>query len=217
MPITYSVDPAAPDEALLAEAAERLRVPGSVFIYPTETFYGLGARHSDTQALEKIFRIKGRDETKPLLLLIENKSWLSRLTDTVPAPADRLMTAFWPGPLTILFKASQKLSPLLTGTTGTVGCRHSGNPVAQKLLDFAGEPVTSTSANLAGGPNPVSIDDMPESLLSSVDIIIDAGPTAGGMPSTVLDASQASCPVVRQGAVTDDAIRCCLSDVSCPE
>jgi L-threonylcarbamoyladenylate synthase len=200
MPVVYKLDPADPDDSALKEAAQLIRA-GKLVIYPTETFYGLGALYCNEQALDKIFQIKGRQKDKPLLLLIPDIACLYRLAYTVPEQAMALVQKFWPGPLTLLFTASAELSDLLIGNKVKVGCRISSNPVAQGLLSHLKEPLTSTSSNASEGRSPTRIDEIPAQLIDSVDLILDAGETSGGLPSTVFDLSERPFTVMREGAI----------------
>jgi L-threonylcarbamoyladenylate synthase len=200
MPRIFTLNPLAPDDAALHEAAVIIR-RGGIAVYPTETFYGLGVLFNNEQALERLFAAKGRRETKPVLLLIENSRALDRLTPETIPEALALTERWWPGPLTLLFKALPNLSPYLTGDEGKIGCRISGDPIARRLVELAGAPITSTSANLAGGPSAARIADIPDELLDRVDVIIDAGATPGGLASTVLDVSALPFTVAREGAL----------------
>jgi L-threonylcarbamoyladenylate synthase len=200
MPHIFTMSPQAPDDAALHEAAAIIRC-GGIAIYPTETFYGLGVLFNNEKALERLFAAKGRRETQPVLLLIENSRALEQLSPEIIPKALALAERWWPGPLTMLFKALPHLSPYLTGDEGKIGCRISGDPIARRLVELAGAPITSTSANLAGGPSAACIADIPEELLSRVDVIIDAGATPGGLASTVLDVSALPFTVAREGAL----------------
>ena len=126
---------------------------GGVAAFPTETFYGLGADVQNEEALQKVFRLKDREENKPLLLLIGEKEWLSGLVRKISPVAERLIEGFWPGPLTLVFEASSHLSNLLTAGTGTIGVRISPHPIAQALVQAVGRAITATSANLSGQPS----------------------------------------------------------------
>jgi L-threonylcarbamoyladenylate synthase len=175
---------------------------GGVAAFPTETFYGLGADARNEEALQKIFQIKGREENKPLLLLIGDRDWLSGLVRNIPPVAGRLMEKFWPGPLTLVFEASPRLSALVTGGTGTVGVRLSPHPVAQALLQAVGRAITATSANLSGQPSASVAAEVFRALGNRVDAILDGGQTAGGLGSTVLDLSSPSPRIIRRGVIS---------------
>ncbi len=198
--LRLTIDPQRPDEAALREAA-RIIAEGGIAVYPTETVYGLGAVHTSTKALERLFQMKGRKETNPVLLLIESAGHLEHLARTIDAGALALADRWWPGPLTLVFKAQASLSPYLTGREKKVACRVTSNAVAQRLVELVGSPITSTSANLAGGPSASLVTGIPAELLEKVDVILDAGPTPGGLPSTLLDVSTRPFTIVREGAV----------------
>jgi L-threonylcarbamoyladenylate synthase len=188
------------DEEGIREAGKVI-LQGGVAAFPTETFYGLGADAQNQEALQKIFRLKGREENKPLLLLIGEKKWLSGLVRYVSPVAERLIAEFWPGPLTLVFEASPGLSNLLTAGTGTIGVRISPHPVAQALVQAVGRAITATSANLSGQPSASLAVDVFRSLGGQVDTILDGGQTTGGLGSTVLDVSGPTLKLVRPGAV----------------
>jgi L-threonylcarbamoyladenylate synthase len=180
----------------------RVILQGGVAAFPTETFYGLGADARNEEALQKIFQIKGREENKPLLLLIGDRDWLSGLVRNLPPVAGRLMEKFWPGPLTLVFEASPRLSALLTGGTGTVGVRLSPHPVAQALIQAVGRAITATSANLSGQPSASVAAEVFRALGNRVDAILDGGQTAGGLGSTVLDLSSPAPRIIRRGVIS---------------
>jgi L-threonylcarbamoyladenylate synthase len=182
--------------------AAQIILQGGLVAFPTETFYGLAGEAGNEAALEKIFRVKGREEGKPLLLLAADKSWLPGLVREVPPLAERLIDGFWPGPLTLVFKASPRISPLLTANTGRIGIRVSGHPVAQALVQAVGRPITGTSANLSGQPSASSAPEVFQSLGDNLEAILDGGRTAGGLGSTILDVSGPSPQIIREGAIT---------------
>jgi L-threonylcarbamoyladenylate synthase len=184
------------------EKAAEIVLQGGVVAFPTETFYGLAGEAGNEAALEKIFRVKGREEGKPLLLLVADKSWLPGLVRGSPPLAERLMNHFWPGPLTLVFEARLSISPLLTANTGKIGIRVSSHPVARALVQAVGRPITGTSANLSGHPSASSAEEVFQSLGGNLEAILDGGRTAGGPGSTVLDISGPSPRVIREGAIT---------------
>jgi L-threonylcarbamoyladenylate synthase len=184
----------------------RIILQGGVIAFPTETFYGLGADALDEKAVKRIFQVKGREEEKPLLLLVAERSQLSRLVQEEPPPAERLMEKFWPGPLTLVFKASSQISPLLTANTGKIGIRVSSHPVARALVQAVGRPITGTSANLSGQPSISTAPEVFRSLSETLEAILDGGRTAGGPGSTVLDISGPFPQVIREGAITREEL-----------
>lgn len=205
MPQILKINPLTPDEKLLRQAAD-IVIGGGIIIYPTETVYGIGALFSNEQALKRVFTVKGRDESKPILLLIQNITALRNLTTGMAYTALELAEKYWPGPLTLLFEASDKLSPFLIGNEKKIGCRISSSPVARKLLSYIKQPITSTSANLSGEPPPSEINAISPVLLDSVDVVLDAGKLGDGPPSTVIDVTQEPYKIVRKGAVLPNDI-----------
>ena len=183
------------------EKAAQWILQGKVVAFPTETFYGLGADALDAEALQKIFRVKQREEDKPLLLLVADQAWLSGLVKDIPPRAGPLMERFWPGPLTLVFEASPHLPSLLTANTGKIGLRISSHPVAQGLVRVVGRAITATSANVSGQPGASEAGEVFRSLGKRVGVILDGGKTAGGLGSTVVDVSGASPKIIRQGAL----------------
>jgi L-threonylcarbamoyladenylate synthase len=182
--------------------AAQVILDGGVIAFPTETFYGLGANALDEKAVRKIFRVKGREEDKPLLLLVAERSRISDLVQEITPLAEGLMGKFWPGPLTLVFRASPRVSPLLTAHTGKIGIRVSSHPVARALVEAVGRPVTGTSANPSGKPSSSTAQEVFQALGESLGAILDGGRTAGGPGSTVLDISGPSPRIVRKGAIT---------------
>ena len=174
--------------------------------YPTETFYGLGVDALNGKAVEKIFAIKKRNFSQPLLILIPGRDVLSAYVTEIPEAAVRLMEAFWPGPLTIIFFASSRIPPLLCGQTGKVAVRVSSHPVSQALVQALNAPLTATSANLSGLASPTTADEVWEQLGVQVDVILDGGKTFGGNPSTIVDVTQSPPRVVREGVILKDEI-----------
>ena len=196
------------------QRAVQIILDGGVIAFPTETFYGLGADALNVQALEKIFQIKGREENKPLLLLVADRTWVPRLVRTIPPAAERLMENFWPGPLTLVFEAASGLPAVLTAGTGKIGLRISSHPVAQVLIQTVGRAITATSANLSGQPSASFSAEVRETLGRELDAILDGGKTNGGLGSTVLDVSSNPPRMIRPGAVSLASLAPFLSRVN---
>ena len=173
---------------------------GKLAAVPTETFYGLATNPFDRHAIERLLSVKGRGEHKAILVLIADYAQLSLLVSQVSPPAQVLMDAFWPGPLTLLFTARPALPEALTAHTGTIGVRWSPCAPLIKLLSDVG-PVTGTSANRSGCPPARSAAEVQAALGSDLALIVDAGTTPGGLPSTVVDARSAV-RLVREGPVS---------------
>ena len=193
------IDPVHPEE-VFARCRDVI-FAGGVVVYPTDTFYGLGADPGNPAAIRKLFAIKGRQQGQPILLLIKDAGQVPNFAAEIPAKAEELMRQYWPGPLTLVFKAKEYVLPELTGGAGTIGLRVPGSALTVRLLAFLGTALTGTSANISGGPSPRTAEEALAAVGSAVDLIVDGGMTAGGEPSTVVDLSTDIPRVVREGAV----------------
>lgn len=184
----------------VTDAAQTV-LDGGVIIYPTETIYGIGANAMEPKIVERVYDIKERKKSNPVLVLIPDRLALEELTLGVPEVAEKLMSKFWPGPLTIVFKAAPILSKILTVGTGKIGIRLSSDLFCTELLSICKIPITSTSANLSGEPNPNSISIINQKVLEAVDLIVDAGTLTSQTPSTVVDVTKGKVVLVREGAI----------------
>lgn len=189
---------------VLADRVRCLLGNGGLIALPTESFYGLAVAPFDEQALARLWQVKGRSDGKPILVLIGEPSQLEPFVRSVPPAATVLMNAFWPGPLTIVFPAAPGLPDTVTAGTGSVGLRLSAWQPLVELLRRVG-PVTGTSANREGLLPSRSAEEVQRSLGDAVDLIVDAGPTPGGKPSTVIDV-QGPIRIIREGAIAGDII-----------
>jgi len=174
---------------------------GDLVAFPTETLYGLGALALDARAVRRVFEVKGREESRPVLLLIDSMAMLESITTEVPPAARALMDRWWPGPLTIVLPAASCVPAEVTAGTGTVGVRLSSHAVARGLVAAAGGPVTAPSANPAGAAPPTTADEVLAYFDGVVAMVLDGGATTGGPASTVVDATVDPPRVLRQGAV----------------
>jgi L-threonylcarbamoyladenylate synthase len=194
----------------LGQAAEILCAGGLVAL-PTETVYGLGANALDAGAVARIFAAKKRPAWDPVIVHIADgdagKTMLDRLASEVPDAARKLMAAFWPGPLTLLLPRSSAVPDAVTAGRPLVGVRMPAHPVALELIRRAGVPVAAPSANTFGHTSPTAAAHVLEDLDGRIDAVLDAGPTAHGVESTVLDPSQSPMVIYRPGAVTAVQIR----------
>lgn len=200
MPQVLEIDPLQPQDALIGRAVRVIRA-GGVVAFPTETFYGLAADAMNGEAIEQIFRIKGRAFSNPIALISGSKNDLGGCVGEIPASAKALMQAFWPGPLTLLFAASSRISPRLTAGSGKIGIRVSSHPVADSLANLLGGPITATSANLAGAPECRTAAEVLACLEDLVDLVIDGGATPGGTGSTIFDVTGHPPICLRDGAI----------------
>jgi L-threonylcarbamoyladenylate synthase len=193
------VDPAA-EEAAAHEAATVLRAHGLV-AFPTETFYGLGAAALDAAAVARLLEAKGRPEGKPLLVLVDSVAMVASLVEEIPPRARELMTRHWPGALTLVLRARDIVPPAVTAGTRTVGVRLSPHPLARRVVAALGAPVTAPSANVSDAAPPTTAAEVLAQLDGRIDLVLDAGATPGGLPSTVLDVTTDPPRIIRDGAV----------------
>ena len=189
---------------VLADRVRRVLGENGIVALPTESFYGLAVDPFNEQALARLWQVKGRSEGKPILILIGDGSQLGPFARSIPHAAHVLMNTFWPGPLTIVFPAAVGLSDAVTAETGSVGIRFSAWHPLVDLLRRVG-PVTGTSANREGLLPPRTAEEVQHSLGDVLDLIIDAGPTPGGQPSTVIDV-RGPIRIIRDGAIERGAI-----------
>ncbi len=197
---TIPVNPTAPQADVIGQAVEALR-RGGLVAFPTDTLYALGADALAAEAVERVFAVKGRTRGKPLSVLVPSVEALASLDVSLAAGVPEALRAFWPGPLTVVVKASGKFPAILTAATGTVGLRVPGGPVAQAILTGFGRPVIGTSANKAGGPDPGDAKTVQRAIGGQIDLILDAGRVALGVPSTVLDCTSVPARILREGAI----------------
>ncbi|MCC6139811.1 MAG: threonylcarbamoyl-AMP synthase [Nitrospira sp.] len=187
----------------------RLVQAGGVLAIPTETYYGLGANPFDGTAVARLLSMKGRPDGKPILVLIGDRAQLQELVGDVSPAAQVLMEAFWPGPLTLVFASSARLPLSVTAGTGTVGVRHTSHAALAELLQRTG-PLTGTSANRSGEPPVQTAAEVERTIGSLIDVIVDAGPTQGGLPSTVLSMCD-GVRMIREGPIDRTMIQQALA------
>ena len=195
------VDAANPEDEALARAVSVLRAGGLV-AFPTETFYGLGAMASDPAAVRRVFHAKGRDVSKPLLVLVDSIAMVESLAAEVTPRARELMVRHWPGALTLVLRARAGLPRELTAGSGTIGVRLSPHRIARRLVRALARPLTAPSANHEGAAPPTTAADVLRAFDGAIDLILDGGATAGGLASTVVDVTAESPRVLRHGAVS---------------
>lgn len=197
----------------LQEAADILRAGGLV-AFPTETVYGLGGNALDQEAAAKIYAAKGRPSDNPLIAHISCEAELDPLVREIPEAGRKLMQAFWPGPLTLIFPKSSLVPYGTTGGLDTVAVRMPVDPVAGRIIALAGVPVAAPSANLSGRPSPTTADHVWQDMNGRIDMVIDGGPVGIGVESTIVDVSPAVPTVLRPGAVTMEMLRDVLGEVA---
>lgn len=197
MALTTPRIPAIRPEALKI-AADTLS-GGGIIAYPTETFYGLGARFDDKAALERLYTIKERPHDKTFPLIIGHPAQLGLLTRRVHRLARLLAGLYWPGPLTLLLEAAKGLPPHIVHE-GKIAVRIPGKSFALALARLSPFPVTATSANVSGMPPAADASSVAHYFRSELDLIVDGGRTEGALPSTIADVTGGDIRIVRRGA-----------------
>jgi len=195
------VDPEAPQRDAIEEAAKWI-LNGGVVALPTDTLYGLAADPFSSAAVARVFEVKGRAAERALPLIAADARQVVAHLGPLGDLGTRLVERFWPGPLTILVAAPPAIARDVVGGTGRVGVRVPADGVARAICRLAGRPVTATSANISGEPAPSAPDDVERTLGDRIDLLIDAGPTRGGAPSTIVDVSGETPALVRAGAIS---------------
>ncbi|MCH8814258.1 MAG: threonylcarbamoyl-AMP synthase [Chloroflexi bacterium] len=189
----------------IVEYAAGLLSRGELVCYPTDTVYGVGAAASNEDAIRRLFAVKGRSLDKAMPLLIAQAGDADRIAE-VPAEAIRLIEVFWPGPLTLVMRRKRGFRSLALANQDTVALRVPDETVVRDVIAAVGEPITGTSANLAGSRAPTSAAEAATQLGQMVELVIDGGARRGGQESTVLDITVAPPQVIREGAVSREEL-----------
>lgn len=188
------------------EAAIEILKSGGIVAFPTDTVYGLGADPFNGQTIEKIYRVKKRPHNLPLPLLLAERSDLVKVASVVPDIAWQLAERFFPGGLTLVLKKGPWVPRTVTARGHTVAVRIPNHPVPIALIRGLGVPLIGTSANVSGGPSPITAEEVREQLGKGVDLIINGGRCPGGIESTVVDVSGEVPTIIREGAVPREEI-----------
>jgi L-threonylcarbamoyladenylate synthase len=199
------VDPDSPQRDAIEEAAKWI-LAGGVVALPTDTLYGLAVDPFHTDAVARLFAVKGRAAERALPLIAADAAQVATHLGRLSAAGERLAARFWPGPLTLILPAPRGLARDVTGGLGTVGVRVPDDGVARAICAACDRPVTATSANVSGAPATSQPDEVERMLGDRIDVLIDAGPTRGGAPSTIVDATAAVPVLVRAGAISWEEI-----------
>jgi tRNA threonylcarbamoyl adenosine modification protein (Sua5/YciO/YrdC/YwlC family) len=199
------IDPEAPSAEAINLAASVLR-EGGIVVFPTETVYGIGAAASSCIGPEEIIDIKMRLASKPLPWLVEAEDALDTYGVDVPDYAHRIAKAFWPGAVSLVVHASDKVGKDFQDARGTVALRSPDHEVVRELIAAVGSPIITTSANTSGKHAPGSFDEIEPRIVASADLTLDGGETLHGIASTVVDCTGAEPVILREGAVDTAAI-----------
>jgi L-threonylcarbamoyladenylate synthase len=198
-----------PDPVAIRYAADFIR-RGEIVAIPTDTFYGIAADPFNLAAIEEIYRVKGRPETRALPILVNSVAQALSLSRDVPYTFHKLVAKFWPGPLTLLVEASTGVPLKVTANTGNVAVRWPNSPVVTALIDLVKGPVTGTSGNISGSPACSNADQLLLQLGDRLPLILDAGETAGTIASTIVKLENDEWTVMREGVISEEAIRAAL-------
>jgi L-threonylcarbamoyladenylate synthase len=194
--------------------AARILQGNEVVAFPTETVYGLGANAKSDVAVDKIFKAKGRPSDNPLIVHISNKVQLKELVEEIPEAAEKLMTAYWPGPLTLIFhKKDGVLSEKVTAGLDTVAIRMPDHPVALAIIEESGLPIAAPSANRSGKPSPTTAQHVIDDLEDRIIGVVDGGETGVGVESTVVDCTGPVPVILRPGGVTKEQLQEIVGEV----
>lgn len=208
-PEVLIVDPEQPSEATIAVAAATIR-RGELVAFPTETVYGLGANALDEKAVWRIYTAKGRVSTNPLIVHVASAQAAQDVVSEWPQVAQTLAETFWPGPLTLVLPKQKCVPAVVTGGGETVAVRAPSHPVARALLNASGLPIAAPSANPSNRISATSAEHVVRAMGDRVDLILDAGPTSGGLESTVLDLTVSPPRLLRPGLISVAAIEAAL-------
>lgn len=207
------INPKHPEPLKIKMAASVIR-SGGLVAFPTETVYGLGAVALDATAAGKIFKVKRRPFTDPLIVHIAARDDYFSLVDEVSPIAERLMKRFWPGPLTLVAKKSSIVPGVVTAGLNTVAIRMPAHKIAISLIKTAGIPVAAPSANLFGHPSPTTAQHVSDDFPNELDLIIDGGEATIGVESTVLDLTVAPPQILRPGGIAREEIEQAIGKVT---
>jgi L-threonylcarbamoyladenylate synthase len=205
------ISPENPDPAAIRYAADFIR-RGELVAIPTDTFYGIAADPFNLAAVDQIYRVKGRPETRALPILVNTTSQAVALSRDVPYSFHKLAAKFWPGPLTLLVEASTGVPLKITANTGNVALRWPKSPIVDALIGLVEGPITGTSGNISGQPACATAIDLLEQMGDRLPLIIDAGETPGNLASTIVKLDGDDWQIMRGGVITEQEIRACLAE-----
>ncbi|HEV2992461.1 MAG TPA: L-threonylcarbamoyladenylate synthase [Candidatus Angelobacter sp.] len=197
------INPETPDPRLVAYIADRIKA-GQVVGMPTDTFYGLAADPLNLRAVDLIYEVKSRSRHKPLSLLIESVEQAEYLARPLPDIFYEITDKWWPGPLTIIVRASSRLPLKVTANTGNVALRLPAAKIPVEIIRAAGVPITATSANISGASECTNADGVRGQLGSRLGLIVDGGESPRNIASTIIDMSDwGKVSILRQGAIAE--------------
>ncbi len=179
---------------------------GGIVIFPTETVYGIGTNGFNEDGIRRIYELKKRDFSKPISLLVSNMEMVKMVAKDVSDLEYALMEKFWPGPFTIILKKKKDVPDILTANGDTVGVRMPSGEIAKKLIEYAGVPIATPSANISGKPSGTNVNDIIKDFDGKVDCIIDSGESKLGIASTIVKVVDNIPHILREGSITKKEI-----------
>lgn len=194
------------------EDLDRLKEPakiikeGGVVIFPTETVYGIGTNGFNEESIRRIYEIKKRDFNKPISLLVSDMNMVEKVAKDISDLEYKLMEKFFPGPLTIILNKKKEVPDILTANGNTVGIRMPSGIVARKLIEYAGVPIATPSANISGRPSGTNVNDIKRDFEGKVDAIIDNGESKLGIASTIVKVVENKVNILREGSIKKEEI-----------
>lgn len=196
------------------EKAAGILQKGGLVAFPTETVYGLGANGLNAEACKKIYEAKGRPSDNPLILHIGDISQLKDIVLEVPEKAQKVIDAFWPGPVTIVFKKRDIVPDSVSGGLDTVAVRFPSNKTARLIINASGVPVAAPSANTSGKPSPTKAEHVLHDMNGKIDMIVDGGSCPVGLESTIIDVTGPVPALLRPGAITKEMLESVIGEIS---
>lgn len=192
------------DSALIRAA--KIIQSGGLVAFPTETVYGLGGDGFNKEAAQKIYAAKGRPSDNPLILHINSQKMLTKIVTKVNPMAKKIMTAFCPGPVTVILPKANTVPMTVSGGLDTIAVRMPDNDIARELIRLADTPIAAPSANISGRPSPTTAEAVYHDLNSRVDMILDGGSCEFGVESTIVDCTEDVPVILRPGAITKEML-----------
>ncbi len=203
--ILFEIEDQKDNQSVLKEIAKHLSA-GEVAAIPTETFYALAANPFYEESVKRIFSLKGRSAQKPILLLVANREEVSKLSVNPPSTFELLAHSFWPGPLTLILKSSKRIPDWIHRGTGKIALRIPGNPLTRRILKYCSFPLIGTSANRSGAPPLTTDEDVLHDFGPLLDLLVMGGALPGGPPSTLLDITEETPILLREGRIKKEEI-----------
>ena len=190
---------------MLKKAVELIQ-KGKIVVFPTETVYGIGTNGLDENTVKKLYKVKQRPLNKPITLLVSNMEMVELLAKDITETEYKIMKKFFPGPLTIILKKKQIVPDIVTSGQDTVGIRMPSGEIAKKLIEKAGVPIATPSANVTGEPSGTNLQDIEKTFKEKVDFYIDGGESGLRLASTIVQVVNGRIQILRQGSITLEQI-----------